>query len=164
MVPKEVFRSLALFASFSDDELEKLGALFSVKEYGSGQIIAAEGEDRGEVLILLEGVVTVEMTSVLKESSESLVLSTESTPGRIIEWSSSIDAVRAGETSLKRAVDPTRLLAAGGQEVKALCDREPALGYKFVQQIVMVIASRLRDTRGQFLSVCSQFWWPEGKG
>lgn len=164
MAAKEDFRRLALFANFSDDELEKLAGLFQERSYGSGQIIVPEGGERQEVAILLEGSVSVEMTSALKESSEPLVVSTESTPGRIIEWSSAIDAVRGGESALVRAVDPSRVLAADGASVKELCDREPALGYKFVQQIVLVIASRLRDTRGQFISVCAQFWWPGGKG
>lgn len=155
---------MALFANFSDDELGKLAALFRESSHGSGEIILPEGGQRQEVVILLEGSVSVEMSSALKDSSEPLVVSTESTPGRIIEWSSAIDAVRGGSSALVRAVDPTRVLRAGGAEVKDLCDREPALGYKFVQQIVLVIASRLRDTRGQFLSACSQFWWPGGKG
>jgi signal-transduction protein with cAMP-binding, CBS, and nucleotidyltransferase domain len=164
MVAKEVFRELALFSNFTDGELEKLGALFSVREYGSGQIVVAEGGPRDEVVILLEGSVSIEMTSALKDSSEPLVISHESTRGRIIEWSSAIDAVRGGESALVRAVEPSRVLAADGASVKELCDREPTLGYKFVQQIVLVVASRLRDTRGQFLSVCSQFWWPGGRG
>jgi CRP-like cAMP-binding protein len=164
MAAKEAFRRLALFANFSDDELEKLAGLFRERDYGSGEIIVPEGGERQEVVVLLEGSVSVEMTSALKDSSEPLVVSTESTPGRIIEWSSAIDAVRGGESALVRAVDPSRVLAADGTAVKELCDREPGLGYKFVQQIVLVIASRLRDTRGQFLSVCSQFWWPGGRG
>ncbi len=164
MATKEAFRRLALFANFSDEELEKLAGLFGERTYGSGEIIVSEGGERLEVVILIEGLVSVEMTSALKDSSEPLVVSTESTTGRIIEWSSAIDAVRGGESALVRAVDPSRVLVADGASVKELCDREPSLGYKFIQQIVLVIASRLRDTRGQFLSVCSQFWWPGGKG
>lgn len=163
MVSKDVFRRLALFANFSDNELEKLAELFQERSYGSGEIIVSEGGQRDEVVILLEGSVSVEMTSTLKDSGEPLVISTESTPGRIIEWSSAIDSLKAGSSALVRTVDPSRVLVAEGSQVQALCDREPALGYKFIQQIVLVTSSRLRDIRGQFLSVCSQFWWPGGK-
>ncbi|HBE73107.1 MAG TPA: hypothetical protein DDW31_03310 [candidate division Zixibacteria bacterium] len=163
MVSKEIFRKLALFSNFSDGELEKLGALFTVREFGSGQLINSEGAENREVIILLEGSVAVEMSSSLRDSSEPLVLSTESTPGRIIEWSNAIDSTRSGGTALSRAVDPSKVLAADGAAVKALCDGDIGLGYKFIQQIALVIASRLRDTRTQFLSACSQFWWPEGR-
>jgi hypothetical protein len=163
MVSKDVFRRLALFDSFSDGELEKLGALFEVRQFGSGQIINPEGAENREVIILLEGSVAVEMSSALRDSTEPLVLSTESTPGRIIEWSNAIDSTRSAGTALSRAVDPSKVLAADGAAVKALCDGDVGLGYKFVQQIVLVIASRLKDTRNQFLSACSQFWWPGGK-
>ncbi len=163
MVPPEIFRRLALFADFSDQELEKLSRLFQEREYGSGEIIAPEGGVREEVVILLEGSVSVEMTSSLQGRAEPLVIATESTPGRIIEWSSEIDAVKGGGSALLRAIDPARVLVASGREVKDLCDGEPTLGYKFIQQIVLVISSRLGDTRNQFLSVCSQFWWPENK-
>jgi len=163
MVTKDTFKTLALFSSFTDAELEKLAALFSVREYGSGQIINTEGAESREVVILLEGSVEVEMTSSLSDSIEPIVLSTERTPGRIIEWSSAIDATRSGGTALSRAVDPTKVLAADGAAIKALCDQDLQLGYKFIQQIVLVIASRLKDTRTQFLSVASQFWWPSEK-
>ncbi len=152
----DTLKKISIFADFSDGELGKLAPLFSERGYRAGEVMIPEQADNREVMILVEGQVAVEVATRLGRNAEKLVLTMELTPGRIIEWSSAIDTVKSGGTASARAVKDTTVLVADGTAVFKACQDDPKMGLKFIHQILLVIASRLRDTRLQLLSMATQ--------
>ena len=157
MATVEMLRKISLFSDFSDDEIGKLAPLFSERSYPEGEIIVPEHADNREMVILLSGAVAVEVALTLHHRSERLSLSMEEEPGRIIEWSSAIDTTRSGETASARTLRPTRMLVADGEAILKICEENPRLGYRLMRRILLLIASRLKDTRMQLVSSLAQY-------
>lgn len=152
----EELKKISIFAEFSPSELSRLSSLFTEKRFRAGEEMIPEHSENREVMILVEGQVAVEVATRLGQNAERLVLTMELTPGRIIEWSSAIDTVKSGGTASARAVKDTTVLVADGAAVYKACQDDPKMGLKFIHQILLVIASRLRDTRLQLVSMAAQ--------
>ncbi|MFH0801416.1 MAG: cyclic nucleotide-binding domain-containing protein [bacterium] len=152
-----MLKKISLFSDFSDEEIGKLAPLFSERNYLEGEIIIPEHADNREMVILLSGAVAVEVALTLHQRSERLSLSMEEEPGRIIEWSVAIDTTRSGETASARALRPTRVLAADGEAILKICGENLCLGYRLMRRILLLIASRLKDTRMQLVSSLAQY-------
>lgn len=152
----EELKKISIFAGFSDGEIGKLAPLFGERKFQAGEVMIPEQAENREVMILVDGQVAVEVATSLGQSSEKLVLTMELTPGRIIEWSCAIDTVKSGGTASARAVKETTVLVADGQAVFKACREDPGMGVKFIHQILLVVASRLKDTRLQLVSMAAQ--------
>jgi len=157
MADIQALKTISIFTDFSDAELGKLAPLFSPKTYKANEVMIPEQAENREIMILQDGQVAVEVATRLSESAEKLILTMEMSPGRIIEWSSAIDTVRSGGTASARAVKDTTVLVADGAAMFKACQDDPRMGLKFIHQILLVMASRLRDTRLQLLSMTAQY-------
>jgi CRP-like cAMP-binding protein len=156
MADKNLLKKLNFFSDFSDTELEKLAPLFTERNYQAGETMIPEHAENKEMMVLIEGKAAVEVATRLSESAEKLVLTMESSPGRIIEWSNAFDLVQSGGTASARAVTDVKVLVAEGQKVYDLCNKEPQMGLKLLQLILQVLTSRLKDTRMQLVSMAAQ--------
>lgn len=156
MTDKNILKNISLFSDFSDKEIEKMAALFSDRSFKENEVLIPEQSENRELMILLEGSVAVEVGLSLSASAEKLMLTSEDSPGRIIEWSSAIDTTKSGGTASARALKPTKVLVADGQALVSLFKSEKELGYKMMHKILLVIASRLKDTRLQLISMAAQ--------
>lgn len=156
MANKDLLKKLNFFSEFSSAELDKLAPLFSERSYPAGQVMIPERAENKEMMILLEGKAAVEVATRLSDSAERLVLTMESSPGRIIEWSNAFDLVQSGGTASARAVSEVKVLVAEGAKVCQLCNQESQLGIKMLQLILQVLTARLKDTRMQLVSMAAQ--------
>ena len=156
MIDTSLIKSNSLFADFSDGQLAKLAAIFSERSFKAGETVIPERAENKEMMILVEGRVAVEVSMSLSASAEKTVVTMEDTPGRIIEWSTAIDTTKAGATASARAVADTRVIVAEGGDVLKILQQDKELGWKFMHKILLVIASRLKDTRLQLVSMAAQ--------
>jgi CRP-like cAMP-binding protein len=156
MIDKSLIKSNSLFADFSDGQLAKLAAIFSERSFRAGEVAIPENAENKEMMILVDGRVAVEVAMSLSASAERTVVTMEDTPGRIIEWSTAIDTTKAGATASARAVADTRVIVAEGSDVLKILEQDKELGWKFMHRILLVIASRLKDTRLQLVSMAAQ--------
>jgi CRP-like cAMP-binding protein len=156
MVDKSLIRNNSLFADFNDQQVAKLAAIFTERSFKSGETVIPENADNKEMMILVEGRVAIEVALSLSASAEKTVVTMEDNPGRIIEWSSAIDTTKAGATASARAAADARVIVAAGSEVLNLLQQDKELGWRFMHKILLVIASRLKDTRLQLVSMAAQ--------
>ena len=72
-------------------------------------------------------------------------------PGDLLGWS----ALREGATWTvnARTTKPTRFVTLPGAELRALCDRDRALGYCLMRYVFENVAQRLVDARVQLLDL-----------
>lgn len=156
MVDKSLIKNNSLFADFNDSQVSKLAAIFSERSFKSGEAVIPEHAENKEMMILVEGRVAIEVALSLSATAEKAVVTMEDNPGRIIEWSSAIDTTKAGATAGARAAADTRVIVAEGADVLKLLEQDKELGWKFMHKILLVIASRLKDTRLQLVSMAAQ--------
>ena len=156
MIDKAILKGISLFSDFTDAQHQKLAEVFSEKKFQSGELMIPDRAENKEMMILLQGKVAVEVSMSLSPSAEKMVVTMEDSPGRIIEWSSAIDTTQSGGTAGARAVADTRVIIADGQRVLKLLEQDKDLGWKFMHKILLVIGSRLKDTRMQLVSMAAQ--------
>ncbi|MDI6739212.1 MAG: cyclic nucleotide-binding domain-containing protein [Candidatus Edwardsbacteria bacterium] len=156
MVNKALIKNNSLFADFNDQQIAKLAAIFTERTFKSGETVIPEHAENKEMMILVEGRVAIEVGLSLSANAEKAVVTMEDNPGRIIEWSSAIDTTKAGATAGARAAADTRVIVAEGAAVLKLLEQDKELGWKFMHKILLVIASRLKDTRLQLVSMAAQ--------
>ena len=156
MVDKSLIRNNSLFADFNEQQVAKLAAIFTERSFKFGETVIPENAENKEMMILVEGRVAIEVALSLSASAEKTVVTMEDNPGRIIEWSSAIDTTKAGATASARAAADTRVIVAEGAAVLGLLEQDKELGWKFMHKILLVIASRLKDTRLQLVSMAAQ--------
>jgi len=156
MIDNAVIKGNSLFADFNDGQLGKLAAILSERSFKAGETVIPEHAENKEMMILVEGRVAVEVAMSLSANAEKTVVTMEDNPGRIIEWSSAIDTTKAGATAGARAVADTRVIVADGADVLKLLEQDKELGWRFMHKILLVIASRLKDTRLQLVSLAAQ--------
>ena len=151
MTSKKILRECELFATLSDDDLEKIVSSASEKQYEAGATIFHEGENADELFVLQEGKVALQMT--LKDNygrthrriSVDVVSANE-----VFGW----PAVIAPYTHTLTAVclQNAKVLAITGNSLRWLLQDNPAAGYDVLKGIIKIVASRLEETRRLLIS------------
>ncbi len=145
MISPEELCSCELFAGLSDEELAQVAAIAQEKAYQSGDLICAEREEADRLFILSQGRVQlhIQLRSPLEPDGEMTIEEVE--PGRIFGWSSMVKQRRF--TASARALEEVSVLTLKAEDLSALFDRNPHIGFVVTRQLAEVIASRLRRTR-----------------
>lgn len=134
-----------LFAGLSQEELAEIAAIVRRETYEAGDLICAERERAEQLYILCEGRVHVDirLRSSLEPDGEMKLEGVE--PGCVFGWSSLVKQRRF--TASARALEGVTLLVIDADELNALFDRNPHIGFVVMKQLAEVIAGRLRRTR-----------------
>ncbi len=145
MISPEALRDCELFYELSDDALAQIAPLVREETYQAGDLICAEQELADRLFILQTGRVQVHirLRSTLEPGGETTI--EEVKPGRIFGWSSLVKQQRF--TASATALEPVTLLTLKADDLNALFDREPHIGFVVMKQLAEVIASRLHHTR-----------------
>ncbi len=145
MVPIEALRDCELFRGLSDEDLKQIALLAHEETYQAGELICSEQELADRLFILRAGRVQVHihLRSVLEPGGEATI--EEVKPGHIFGWSSLVKQQRF--TASATALEPVTLLAIKADDLNALFDHKPHIGFVVMKQLAEVIASRLRHTR-----------------
>ena len=145
MVATEALCSCELFAGLSNKELEQIAALAGEETYGAGELICAEREQADQLYILCEGRVQVhvQLRSPVEPDGETTIEEVE--PGRVFGWSSLVKQRQF--TASVRALEPVKVIALRAEELNAVFEGSPHIGFVVMKQLAEVIASRLHRTR-----------------
>jgi CRP-like cAMP-binding protein len=129
--------------------IEKLASLARVVGYSRNEVIFREGDDIHDFFLLLSGRVALEIVS---EGVAHRVHTLSA--GDELGWSAVL--MGQGKYFQARALEAVEALAFEGRDLLALCERDPAFGYKLMHRLVGVVAERLQATRLQLLDM----YWP----
>jgi CRP/FNR family cyclic AMP-dependent transcriptional regulator len=145
MVSVDALRSCELFTALPDPELAKIAAIASEATYDTGTVLCAERDQADRLFILQRGRVQlrIRLRPALEAGADVTVDEVE--PGRIFGWSSLVKQRRF--TASATALEPVVLLAIQADDLNALFDQDPHLGFVVMKQLAEVIASRLHRTR-----------------
>ncbi|MCL7451428.1 MAG: cyclic nucleotide-binding domain-containing protein [Anaerolineae bacterium] len=145
MVELDALRHCELFADLSDKELGQLAAIVCEERHEPGSLICAERELADRLFVLSRGRVQLQirLRGHLEPAGEATIEEVE--PGRIFGWSSLVKQRRF--TASARALDPVAVLSIRADDLRALFDQSPHIGFVVMKQLAEVVASRLQHTR-----------------
>lgn len=122
------------------DELEKC---CEIKTFKANEIIYREHENSGHLFIVLSGQVDVQY--LLKDGRRKTL--DTCLKGDHLLWSAVIEPHETNSIGICRA--EADLLSIDGQKVLAICEKDPAFGYRLMSLIASVIRRRLQMARSQ---------------
>jgi CRP-like cAMP-binding protein len=129
--------------------IEKLASLARNVSFARNEVIFREGDDIHDFFLVVSGRVALEIVS---EGVAHRVHTLSA--GDELGWSAVL--MGQGKYFQARALEQAGALAFDGGELLALCESDPAFGYKLMHRLLGVVAERLQATRLQLLDT----YWP----
>ncbi len=130
---------LFIFGDLSDGDIEWLAAAGERKTFPKGSVLVQEGKPIAEIYILLDGELSVTVTSAAKTVNVNTLQK-----GEIIGELSFLDS-RPPSATVFAAMDST-LLAISRDKLSAKLERDVAFAAKFYRGIGVFLADRLRTS------------------
>jgi CRP-like cAMP-binding protein len=143
----ETLREIRFLHDIGPMHLEQIAKTARLRDYREGDIVFRQGDTAQHVYLVVFGNVSLEICSAGTGCQQILTLGT----GELVGWSSVLGQVSF--TALARAIEPTRLVEISVNQLLAVCDQDPRLGYELMRQVAIALAKRLSATRMQLLDV-----------
>jgi len=145
----EIFSDLDSKNSEHYELLKKICYLLEPQSYTSGEIIIKEGEVGDSLYILYEGTVQIRRNTPSNDQFAVVNLTTEQNVffGEV----ALIDKDTRSASVI--ALENCKALRLDGIEFKSLCDKEPVLGYHVMYRISRRIASSLRRSNKEMMTL-----------
>ncbi|MEZ4596658.1 MAG: cyclic nucleotide-binding domain-containing protein [Chloroflexota bacterium] len=143
-------------AGLPSASLARLSELGRLRELGRGEVLLVEGAPTQELDLVLAGRVGV----TAREPGRGDVTLMTVEPGDIVGWSALLAPMPA--TATVRVIEPARLVAFPGAELRAALAEDPVLAAAVHRQALDAVARRLMATRHQLLdlhaAVAAESW------
>ncbi len=137
---------------FTAAQIEKLASHAKEVRFEPNHVIFHEGDECSEFYLIISGMVALEIAP----HGEAFRVETLSA-GDELGWSSVL--VGKGKFFQARTLERVEALMFDGVELRAMCERDTALGYEFMLHLLGVVSERLSSTRLQVLDM----YWPVAK-
>lgn len=143
MVPTETLRSLSCFAGLSAESLKAVAAIAEERPFKAGQTLWREGDSVHCLYIVRQGEIDV---IYHLQSGKQCVVDTV-VGGELTGWSAVVEPYRHTATCVARTDGRGLCMEAGA--IRALCEKDPSLGYNLLKQVARTLSSRLEGARMQ---------------
>ncbi len=147
MVAESELKSIALFATLSEPELAKIGALLERKAYKQGDKIYAEGEPGGQLCIIRQGQVAI--TRIIHEGEKKNF--NNFSRGMYFGIISLIDGRPHSATATATA--DTELWVLSKTDFDRLVEDNPASGIKILKEVVHPLCQYMRQMNNRFMDM-----------
>jgi CRP-like cAMP-binding protein len=132
---REILRRIPILHGFTDGQIEKLMSVCSDQELVEGAPVFQESDESKGIYILLSGMLQV-------QTPTGGEIATIGEMGVVGEMGVLTGQPRAASVVALRA---SKTLVIGKQELFAVMDEDPDMGYKIYQNVTHILADRLRD-------------------
>ena len=135
-----------MLAGLTSEQIEQIAALGRETEYRAGDVVISEGEGGDEVYVVCEGMVEVLLTKgPIPSTSDSPEMKSvaELGPGQSFGEMALVDQ-GARSATVRCLEDGTSLFAIPGRALRALCDRDPRVGYVLMRNVASDLSFKLR--------------------
>jgi len=140
-------RGHSFVLGLTDAQLASLAALATPVAFAENQMILADREQSSAFYFVVAGSVAIE----LRTASYAVCVQALGA-GEVFGWSALLN--HQDTLFQVRAREETTALRIPGDDLKALCRREPVLGTELLQRTLQVVASRVRATEERFAEMC----------
>jgi CRP-like cAMP-binding protein len=147
MISPEVLRRYPYFATVSEESLKAVAMIADERKVPTGTQLFSEGDPADAMNIIVRGEVSIQyvLGSGERRTVDTLV------DGDILGWSALVEPYRY--TAVGTASKDTQLVCIRSKDLRALCNRDPFLGYRLMTQIAKLLAHRLEAARIQLATV-----------
>ncbi len=129
------------------DLISELAGIGEVVTFPAGSVIFQQGEEAATLYLLIDGNVSLEICAPGVGCKRVLTVAS----GELLGWSPVLEHGRM--TATARTLTEVRAVAFSGNQVLAMCEKEPRFGHQFMKCAALALAKRLSATRLQLLDV-----------
>jgi CRP/FNR family transcriptional regulator, cyclic AMP receptor protein len=140
-------REHSFAGGLTDAQLASLAAIAAPVSFDENQIILADREHSSAFYFVVSGSVAIEL-----RATRYAVCVQALGAGQVFGWSSLLN--HQDTLFQVRSREETTALRIAGDDLKALCRRDPVLGTEILQRTLQVVASRVRATEQRFAEMC----------
>jgi len=135
---KQVFRGVMLFASLTDEELDKIVAVCKEKRLQRGEVLAVQGEPGNEFYVVTDGFLEI---SVAGDEASSQVL-VNLGKGQIIGEMALID--QGPRSATVRAISEAVVQVIRRDDFEDVCNKNTRIGYVVMKDMAADLSFKLR--------------------
>ncbi len=149
VIPDEMIEFARIYRVLSDldpEQLKKLLPLAEESHFNRGQLLFKEGDQSLFLHLIVAGDVALEMMA----GAQAIPVQTVHA-GDAIGWSSLTPGNRTHFQA--RALSAVDTVAFPGDRLKAACERDPAMGYALMKQLLELVTERLDAARMQLVDI-----------
>ncbi len=170
MLEKETVKGFPVFSDIPQEHLSEIAQLGKVLEFDLNEIIFQDGEKAFDVYGVVDG--EVELSLMVRDKIfETDIQYEESVQTRIeiIEKDIIVDLIESGEifgwsalinprlfTTTAKCSKSARIISMPADKLKAVFDKNPQVGYVFMERLAEIISQRLRNRTNKLIESWSQ--------
>jgi CRP-like cAMP-binding protein len=143
----DTLKDVRFLRGVATNYLEELANIAHIDEFEEGDVIFQEGKLVDNVYLVTSGEVALEVSASGINPQHVYTVGS----GESLGWSALFD--RSQRTATAVATEPTTVFRFDGEELLALCDKNPRFGYTIMRQTVIALAQRLKGMRARFIEV-----------
>ena len=145
MVSVNQLKGYKICEEFSDDELKKFADIATEEFYKAGDQIWEKGDPATKLCLLDEGKVLLTLETYMGTHRPPMQVTVDIiTKGGAMGWSAAVEPYVY--TLGARVIDDSQLIAIDAAQLREILNADKALGFKFMQTIAKVVATRLAHT------------------
>jgi len=134
--------SSAICNGFDTAELEELARICRPNRFTAGEVIVAEDARGRDLYFLKTGRAQINLSGPSARDDAGTI--SKIVPGEVFGELGFIDGARRSTWVV--AIDEVEAIQLGWEDFHQLTQRNSKIGYKFIYNLALVIAERLRDT------------------
>lgn len=147
MEMKEMIRSIGLFESLTDEQIEMMQTYTEVVDFTSGEKLFQVGSEAKNMYVLLEGKVSIQVQLSSRPENMSIVVLQK--PGQLVGWSGLMGGAHYSASGV--CLEESRLLRIDGRQLLQTLEQNTEAGFKVMYEIATVISQRLRNLQSVVL-------------
>jgi len=147
-----LIKSSQLFWGLSEDQIDELVPLCEEQSFDAGLRIITEGDEADSFYIIEQGKVALEMEIRIGSRTRRQAVIDVLGSNEVFGWPALSDKPVHDNSAI--AIENSKLLVFNGDQVRALCDKDPKLGHRVTQEVSDRL-SKAKRTLAHVLSVTS---------
>jgi len=144
---KEIIKTIALFDSLTDTQIDSMKAYTETISLKQGEKLFQVGQEAKNIYLLLEGKVSIQVQLSSRPENMSIVVLQKR--GQLVGWSGLIEG--SHYTATGNCLEDCQLLKIDGQQFLATLRQNPETGFTVMYEIAAVISQRLRNLQSVVL-------------
>ena len=155
MISPETLRRYPFFGTLDFNQLKEIAIISDTVTFEKGEEIFEECGPADALYLVTEGLVDLFYRSLDDEGKKppKELVAGEVSPGEFLGFSSLIEPYSLNATA--RASQATHLIMIDAPALRALCDKDPLMGYRVMTQLAKEAIARLIDVRIQLAAAWS---------
>lgn len=144
----DFFKKSEVFNVLEEPECKAIVELAEEREIKRGSVLGKEDQPAEELFLVLEGELDITINAALTEALPVSIATVG--PGKISAWSAMYPDGKL--TASIKATKDSKLLVWNALKLHDFFVRNCGMGYRILQQLLAVVASRLTNTRVSLMS------------